>query len=367
MRRCARKWAAPWLQGARPYEWAHVFEAHAPAGKDGFLATNSLLASCVLTFAPAYGAALLEAIGDNATGGVEHARGRTAAVVLHAGWSAPVATDLESKLNESAIAAAQVADYRNFGHGRHLGLARRPLETLVIALITPETADLAERTLKLFPPEIPIVQVRTEADGPAGTLDLLGKSFRLSGQLGELQDFDPGRPSVPDFGRKLYHVAAKSGSRRCATACSKRKLARTAGLGYHDRAELERALAHFTARLSEARLGAIVLDYDGTLCGRAERFGSLRGDIATECQRLLEGGLLLGIATGQGALGFGSRCKGRYRNPCGIKWWSGITMVVRSPCCRWITPPRARSDPKDPWVWRTNISRAMCCYSRARR
>ncbi len=90
-------------------------------------------------------------------GGVDGAifEGRHMVQVLHGGWGAPVATDLESKVNESALASAQLADYRNFGHGRHLWLAKRAAETVVVALVTPGTAAIAESTLKLFPKTSP--------------------------------------------------------------------------------------------------------------------------------------------------------------------------------------------------------------------
>src|SRR5690606_39240419 len=91
--------------------------------------------------------------------------GRHMVQVLHGGWGGPVATDLESKVNESALASAQLADYRNFGHGRHLWLAKRAAETVVIALVTPDTAAIAKSTLKLFPKSIPVVRLETALDG----------------------------------------------------------------------------------------------------------------------------------------------------------------------------------------------------------
>lgn len=290
---------SPLATGARRFDRARVFEADAPTGKDGFLATNSLLATCVI-IARAYGSKLAERVsGESPSASLDGVRGRTIAVVLHGGWSSPVATDLESKLNESGIASAQVTDYRNFGHGRHLGLARRASEAFVIALATPETALLSERTCALLPPEIPIIKLRTEGEHAAGMLDLLTQGFRLVGRLGELQNFDPGRPTVPEFGRKLYHLASSIPA-DSAPAPVTRKLARTVRLGLNDHHALLSALMRFTERLGATQLGGVVLDYDGTLCGRAERFGDLRTDIVAECRRLLEDGLVLGVATGRG-------------------------------------------------------------------
>lgn len=290
---------SPLASEARRYDRAHVFEADAPSGKDGFLATNSLLATCVF-IARAYGWNLSEFVADAPSyPSLDGVRGRSMAVVLHGGWGSPVATDFESKLNESAIASAQLADYRNFGHGRHLWLARRAPETFVVALVTPETAVLAERTRALLPAEIPVIELRTEARGAAGTLELLVQAFRVVGELGELQGFDPGRPSVPDFGRKLYHLTASLPTDD-EPAPVARKRSQTARFGRRDRSELRAALTSFTEQLTATCLGGLVLDYDGTLCGHAERFGDLRTDIVAECRRLIEGGMVLGIATGRG-------------------------------------------------------------------
>jgi hypothetical protein len=40
-----------------------------------------------------------------------------------------------------------------------------------------------------------------------------------------------------------------------------------------------------------AKIGALALDYDGTLCAKDDRFDGLREDIVAECARLLKAGL----------------------------------------------------------------------------
>src|SRR5258706_14034164 len=72
-------------------------------------------------------------------------------VVLFGGWGLPAAVDIESKFVEAALKNIQLADYRNFAHGRHHWLAKRPNETAVLALITPEEEKLARQTLDLLP------------------------------------------------------------------------------------------------------------------------------------------------------------------------------------------------------------------------
>lgn len=290
---------SPLAAAARRFDRGYAFEEKAPWGKDGFLATNSLLATCVF-IARAYGTRLPEQLPTN-TGNwlLPDLESQHTFLVLHGGWSSPAATDLESKLHESAIASVHVSDYRNFGHGRHFWLARRGSSTIVVTLVTPETSRLAQRTRALLPVEVPVVELRTTHDGPTGTIDLLLQCFQLVATLGALQTFDPGRPRVPEFGRKLYHLAPSITARNQPAPVT-RKMARTQQLVRYSQTDIFSALEGFVDRLCATKLGALVLDYDGTLCSRSERYGVLRPAIATECCRLLEGGLVFGIATGRG-------------------------------------------------------------------
>lgn len=283
---------------AANYSRARVFASEAPTGKDGYLATNSLLATCVL-MARAYS---FEVVAPEARHtAMSHGsvfEGRQMVQVLHGGWAGPVATDLESKINESALASAQLADYRNFGHGRHLWLAKRAAETVVVALVTPRTAAIADATLKLCPKNIPTVRINTAIDGPAGTLDLLLQAFYLVNELGEARGQDPGRPHVPDFGRKLYRLTPPR-VRSTVPAPIQRKLWALPTVSEEGGA-FKAGMEQFLKALRAARIGAVALDYDGTLCTKDDRFDGLRSDIVAECTRLLTAGMRIGIATGRG-------------------------------------------------------------------
>lgn len=287
----------PLSVAAASYARARVFAADAPTGKDGYLATNSLIATCTLA-ARAYGfeITLTKARCKAVDGSVFEDRHMVQ--VLHGGWGAPVATDLESKLNESALAAAQLADYRNFGHGRHLWLAQRAAETVVVALVTPGTAAIAESTLKLFPKSISVVRLETPLDGPSGTIDLLRQAFHLVDRVGDARGQDPGRPHVPEFGRKLYRLTPPR-VRPTIDAPIERKLWASPD-GAVDGKAFQKGLKEFLARARMTKIGAIALDYDGTLCTKDDRFDGLREDVVAECSRLLKAGIHLGIATGRG-------------------------------------------------------------------
>lgn len=286
----------PLSETAKQYGRARVFAADAPTGKDGYLATNSLIATCVL-IARAYGFELTLADRPSAIRNEMIFRDRHMVHVLFGGWAAPVATDLESKLNESALASAQLSDYRNFGHGRHLWLAKRAPETVVIALVSPDVSALAAATLKLFPKDIPVVRLETDFEGPSGTIDLLLKAFALVDGLGRERGQDPGRPHVPEFGRKLYRLSPPRLKPELEPAVQ-RKVWAFPGTGRHE--VFKQSLDRFHATIATARIGAVALDYDGTMCTKDGRFDGLCGDVVSECTRLLRAGLRLGIATGRG-------------------------------------------------------------------
>jgi hypothetical protein len=114
-----------------------------PTGKDGFLATNSLLGFTSL-IARAYAkefslesdwASAVEVLEPLlkqqshmvAAWGVVTAPlwDRSTTLVLHGPDTRIGAIDLESKFTEAALGNLQIADYRNFAHGRHHWLAKR--------------------------------------------------------------------------------------------------------------------------------------------------------------------------------------------------------------------------------------------------
>lgn len=287
---------------ARAYGRAHVFDEENPSGKDGFLATNSLLATLVI-LARAYGVMPVSLPTECCPGDKVDLTDRRSLLVLHGGWGAPAATDLESRLHEAALAGVQVTDYRNFGHGRHLWLATRAAETAVLALETPEISALAKRTLGLIPSGIPILRLTTRRTGPLAAIDLMWATLKWTDTLAKAQGVDPGRPRVPEFGRKMFHLRPpklRKGSSDETSVAVRRKLDR---IHAHDEEICQvysRALQRFLEQLSSASLGGVVLDYDGTLCDHQHRFSDLPSIVTESIARLLDIGLSIGIATGRG-------------------------------------------------------------------
>ena len=130
---------------------------------------------------------------------------RATIVVLHGHVTQAAAIDLESKLTEAALGQVQLADYRNFAHGRHHWFAKHGESSAIISLASQEDLRVAEKTLSLLPKDIPVAKFEV-GGGVPGCLQAVALSIHITGQAGKARGIDPGRPSVPAFGRKLYHL-----------------------------------------------------------------------------------------------------------------------------------------------------------------
>ena len=309
---CARR-RSPLVKEAQ--ESGHQsFEFDTPTGRDGYLATNSLIATLVLlyrAFALAAGEVPDEVTEILAYGNApehwipewslaERLTEKETLIVLSEGWGRVAAIDLESRFAEAALGNVSTADYRNFAHGRHHWLDKRRNASAVVSLETPDSLEIAARTLALLPPETAVMRIRSTHGGPLGAIELVRASMALTLVAAEARGVDPGRPAVAQFGRRLYR--ARSAARRPTVqqkwvGLKARALGLTPGAS---RNAVEDALAAYLDRLGSASIRGLVTDYDGTLSATEQRFSRLDPDIGSELNRLLAGGLQLGIATGRG-------------------------------------------------------------------
>ena len=324
---CARD-ASPLAELCRQHPYVDLLLYPPPTGKDGFLATNSLFGFTALltrAYIAEFGSSKdwqdtvdrLERLLPVAAAASEAWKEVTAplwarptTLVLHGSSTRVGAIDLESKFTEAALGHVQLADYRNFAHGRHHWLAKRSETSAVLAFITDADRALAERTLDLLPLDVP--QARLEFDGSpnATMLASMLAALRITGWAGIDRRIDPGRPGVPKFGRKLYHQPFPRPQRLVGlprlTPREAAAITRKAGVDPSNPAvagELARwrkALATFRTRLRRTRFGGIVLDYDGTTVDTRRRYVPPEPEMAAEFVRLAEGGARVAVATGRG-------------------------------------------------------------------
>ena len=263
---------------------------------------------------------------------------RRQCVILGAPGYRAVTTDLEARLSETGVAQAQVTDYRNFAHGRHLGVSRNLDDATVIALVAPPHQALAEATLERLPPGLDVVRLESSLPWPFSTLDLLVGSMYLVGAAASAQALDPGRPKVPSFGRELYNLPSRGLVEQGATGPVARKLAALRMSPSDDVADAyARALADWHELTSVARFSGVVLDYDGTVCTTAGRFDLPEPIVQQRLLRLLDAGAIIGFATGRGSSLHRDLRRGCLRSTVGRSCWpvhGGLHLGLDEPAPR---------------------------------
>ena len=318
---------SPLVNLCREYSFIDLMLYALPTGKDGFLATNSLLG-----FATILARAYASEFGRDDDWHEAHEKllpilqrdspqieawhtatqplwARSTTLVLHGASTHIGAVDLESKFTESALGNVQTADYRNFAHGRHHWLAKRGGTSAILALLTDDDRAVAQSTLELVPTDIPRAQVYLGGGPTASALASLAVAFWITDWAGHARSVDPGRPGVPAFGRKIYRLRVRrrrsTATRRLSprlTAAITRK-ARLISSPHGPPTALKfwlEVLETFLERLRNRHFGAVVLDYDGTIVDARHRFAPPTLEICSELTRLAESGVPIGIATGRG-------------------------------------------------------------------
>jgi hydroxymethylpyrimidine pyrophosphatase-like HAD family hydrolase len=316
---CART-ASPLAQYAQRYQYTDLFDFDLPSGRDGFLATNSLLAFAILTFR-AYRSVFIpngsnplslkdllkhngsmDSFLNNLRDQCSKIWERDTLLVLFGPATQAAAFDLESKFAEASLGHVLLADFRNFAHGRHHWLAKCGSTSAILALSTNNEKQIAEKTIGLIPQEVPIVHLNFSEQGIYSPIAALAVVLHLVALAGEARSIDPGRPGVPTFGKKIYHLRGlrKIKANGDNDIIIRRKIEPLFRYSEQYKYNLKEQAHKFIRELQRNIYSAVVLDYDGTLCTQKDRFKGLSTGVAEGLIRLLKGGALIGIATGRG-------------------------------------------------------------------
>ncbi|MCH5717778.1 HAD family hydrolase [Niabella hibiscisoli] len=161
--------------------------------------------------------------------------------------------------------------------------------------------------MQLLPSSVPVLKIESDFDSHFASIDLLVKSFYLVEAIGRMQGIDPGRPGVPDFGRKLYHLRYKSALKKAdikeeLRIALQRKLSPRSiyTLSSEELQEWKTAYHEYKSNIESKTYGAVIFDYDGTLCGTTERQTGININVSNALNRILAKGITVGIATGRG-------------------------------------------------------------------
>lgn len=284
-----------------------------PSEKDGFLATNSLLATFTLLCKAACASKFQDSrLKLNDLQPETYNLNLSVIqnfIVMYGATGEPVAWDIESKLTEAALGSALLSDYRNFGHGRHHWFDKRGENSCIIALVTPVEKELAYKTIGCLPKSVPVIYIETELDGPQASIDMLLKAFRFVNDLGEARGIDPGKPGVPGYGRLLYNLNYYKLTNSILPAEKTLDVAVLRKLGIAGRENIplwmyySEACQRFVRQLNRGRFTTVAFDYDGTLSAsdRKSRFtNGLCDEIRDALMPLLENGVQIVVATGRG-------------------------------------------------------------------
>lgn len=298
-----------------------VFEVPVADRKDGFLATHSLVATVTtlllafdaLTDVP-FGAALAgefknvveielsDAAREKRRATFSSLKSSDTLIVLSDTQLAPVSSLIDTSVWEASICNIQSADFRNFAHGRHTWLHHRPDTTFVVALTGRDWYSVHSAVLSRVPSE---VRKSTFDFGNCGRFEnAVGiiTGLALIEAMGKAVQIDPGKPGVGSFGRDLYDDYALETSvkdlhpavRHKCTAVLKQDASAPV------MADLPAVLSDRLKALENAMIGAIVLDYDGTVVNTEDRYEPPRRDIIEEVFRLQTLGVTIALATGRG-------------------------------------------------------------------
>lgn len=193
--------------------------------------------------------------------------------VVTSEWGVSAGVDLETRLSESGIAACFVTDPRSFGHGRFIWLQHHKEDTLVVVINTKTSTSFSNKFIKTLPEFCSKYHINAPEEGLWGAIYCLTITILLFGDLAESSGIDPGKPEVPEWGKKLH------------------------GLKVRKTTKIEKSRIYPALYLD---FNSIVIDIDGTLVDTDARFNPISKEISNELNRLLELGLRLGFATGRG-------------------------------------------------------------------
>lgn len=309
------------------YPHVNLFEFANPSGKDGFLAVNSLISTCILA-ARAYGyiseqneilVASDKSIPKFDTSEWQMVLDSKTIIAVGGMWAWPALVDLESKFAEAALKNVLISDLRNFGHGRHHWFDKRGDESALLVFSTATSANLTKKTIALLPAKYPRAILSSPSEGPLAGIDLLLQVFHLVDEIGRRVGIDPGKPKVPEFGRQIYHLGLNPPGYERRISNRKIWVDRKSKVTGAPVSIVEEWLERFIIKLKGIDFAAIVLDYDGTICDPPERFTAPRPEMGNKLNLLLSKGILIGIATGRGR-----SVQKSLREIIDIKYWDRV-------------------------------------------
>ena len=283
-----------------------------PWKKDGYLATNSLVATLIL-FARAYknstGAEFDDLDSDwlanrqkliQDQGLVKHVLERGALAVLFGSYGRVGAIDIESKFAEAAFGSCEITDFRQFAHGRHLQLIDAERAPCFVVFSDGVEDVLCDSTLAFFPEKIPVVRLPLPSDQVKASVISVIDSILITDLIGQGLFKDPGQPFVSQAARGMHQLKVSNlfPRKKNDFPAIRRKI--PLGASNVVVSDWVDAGNIFCEKLANSKIKALVCDFDGTFCNTEGRFHGLDMRLIPVIERLLRGGMTLAFASGRG-------------------------------------------------------------------
>jgi hydroxymethylpyrimidine pyrophosphatase-like HAD family hydrolase len=208
---------------------------------------------------------------------------------------------LETSLWETALCPVQVADFRNFGHGRHVWLHKRGDRTFVLAMTGRQSAPSWLEIEREIPETLRRHHIAYGNTGRLQQAIAIIDAMLIVEAIGSGSAVDPAKPGVGPFARAMYDGAALKGIERDFTRPVRTKLRALRKFGTSDvEWDPVTGFQSFSERLRSAHFHGLVLDYDGTVVSTKARLAPPGRKFNEELERLMDAGLKVGFATGRG-------------------------------------------------------------------
>ncbi len=208
---------------------------------------------------------------------------------------------LETSLWETGMCPVQLTDFRNFAHGRHVWIHKRANETFVLSLTGRQSSSSWSEIEDNLPEGLRRHQVDYGNTGRLQQAIAIMDALMIVEAIGAATDVDPAKPGVGLFARSIYDGSALKTTAKQLSRPVRSKLWALRKFGTSD-VEWDpiAGFQTFSDRLRSARFHGLVLDYDGTVVPTVARLGDPAKRLIAELERLMDGGLKLGFATGRG-------------------------------------------------------------------
>lgn len=298
-----------------------VFSVPVSEEKDGFLATHSLvstitnllLAFDTLTdvpfgddlmnrFTAAVNAELDSEARENERRSFSALGANDTLLVLAEPQLFPISRLIDTSVWEAAICNVQSTDFRNFAHGRHTWIHHRPKQSFVLALTGQDLPSVHTSVLSLIPPSVRRIDVDFGNCGRLENAVGIVRGLVLIEAMGDAVQIDPGRPGVGSFGQDIYNDEALHFASKTMVSAVRHKYASVLKQDIPGTSTMQFSDIHKgrVKTIENKAIGAIVLDYDGTIVSTDERLAPPDNEIIDQLIRLRELGVILAFATGRG-------------------------------------------------------------------